>query len=89
MSIAAVAPVPLEPVLGVFERWLTLWVTLCIVAGIALGQVVPAPFRALAGLSIARVNLPVGVLIWLMIVPMLVRIDFGALHRVTAHSRGL
>jgi arsenite transporter len=89
MSGAAVARVAPQPALGPFERWLTLWVALCIVAGVALGQWVPAPFRALAGLVIARVNVPVGILIWLMIVPMLVRIDFGALHRVTAHARGI
>jgi arsenite transporter len=75
--------------LGVFERWLTLWVALCIVAGIALGQLAPAQFRALAGLEIAHVNVPVGILIWLMIVPMLVRIDFGAIHRVAVHARGI
>jgi ACR3 family arsenite transporter len=75
--------------MGAFERWLTLWVALCILAGIALGQLVPAPFRTLAALEVARVNVPVGFLIWLMIVPMLLRIDFGALGRVTAHARGI
>ncbi len=84
----AVAPAA-PPVLGVFERWLTLWVALCIVTGIALGQAAPAPFRALARVEIARVNVPVGILVWLMIVPMLMRIDFGALHRVAAHARGI
>ncbi len=85
---AAAAPSP-EPALGVFERWLTLWVALCIVAGIALGQFAPAPFRALAQAEFAHVNVPVGILIWLMIVPMLVKIDFAALHRVTTHARGI
>jgi arsenite transporter len=80
---------PSPTALGFFERWLTLWVALCIIAGIALGQIAPALFRALAGLEIARVNVPVGILIWLMIVPMLVRIDFGALHRVATHARGI
>jgi arsenite transporter len=75
--------------LGLFERWLTLWVALCIVSGIALGHLWPAPFAVLAALEIARVNLPVGLLIWLMIIPMLLRIDFGALHQVAAHWRGI
>jgi ACR3 family arsenite transporter len=75
--------------LGLFERWLTLWVVLCIIAGIALGQLWPAPFAALARMEIAKVNLPVGLLIWVMIIPMLLRIDFAALHQVTAHWRGI
>ncbi len=89
MTATIAASAPPKPALGVFERWLTLWVALCIVAGIALGQWAPAPFRALAKLEIARVNVPVGILIWLMIVPMMVRIDFGALHRVATHARGI
>ncbi len=72
-----------------FERWLTLWVFLCIVAGIALGQLFPGFFQAFGALEIARVNLPVGVLIWIMIIPMLIKIDFGALHQVRAHVRGI
>jgi arsenite transporter len=72
-----------------FERWLTLWVFLCIVAGVALGQFLPAPFQWLGGLEIARVNIPVGLLIWVMIIPMLLRIDFGALHEVRRHWRGI
>jgi ACR3 family arsenite transporter len=75
--------------MGFFERWLTLWVALCIVAGILLGQLVPAPVQALGRMSIAQVNVPVGVLIWVMIIPMLVRVDFGALHRVREHARGI
>ncbi len=75
--------------LGAFERFLSLWVALCIVAGVAAGQLAPAPFRALGTLDVAHVNLPVGVLIWAMIVPMLARIDFGALHEVRRHARGL
>jgi arsenite transporter len=75
--------------LGVFERWLSLWVALCIVAGIALGHLWPAPFAALSRMEIAQVNLPVGVLIWAMIIPMLLRIDFGALHQVAARWRGI
>ena len=76
MSAAVEAP---RPALGTFERYLTLWVALCIVVGIALGQIVPGVFRTLGSLQIARVNLPVGVLIWVMIVPMLLKVDFGAL----------
>ena len=78
-----------ETGIGFFERWLTLWVALCIVTGIALGQYYPAPFRFLGGLELARVNLPVGALIWVMIVPMLLRIDFGALDQVKSHWRGI
>jgi arsenite transporter len=77
------------PRLGTFERWLTLWVALSIVAGVALGQVFPAQVQALGRIEIARVNLPVGVLIWVMIIPMLLRIDFSALHQVAAHWRGI
>lgn len=72
-----------------FERYLTLWVALCIAAGIALGHAVPGAFRAIAALEIARVNLPVAALIWLMIIPMLLRIDFAALASVGRHWRGI
>jgi ACR3 family arsenite transporter len=75
--------------LGFFERYLTLWVALCIVAGIAVGQLAPGLSKALGRMEIAQVNLPVGVLIWAMIVPMLVKIDFGALHEVRRHARGI
>ena len=75
--------------MSLFERWLTLWVFLCIVAGILLGQLLPAPFQALGRMEVARVNLPVGLLIWVMIVPMLVKVDFGALHEVRCHVRGI
>src|SRR4029077_2056434 len=77
------------PGLGIFERYLTLWVALCIIAGIVLGQLVPAPFHALGQMNLAQVNIPVAVLIWLMIVPMLVKVDFGALHRVAEAWRGV
>ncbi|AJP47586.1 arsenic transporter [Rugosibacter aromaticivorans] len=73
----------------VFERYLTLWVALCIVTGIALGQGLPDVFRAIGQIELAQVNVPVGLLIWVMIVPMLIRIDFGALHQVKAHWRGI
>ncbi|MBK8070439.1 MAG: ACR3 family arsenite efflux transporter [Rhodanobacteraceae bacterium] len=72
-----------------FERYLTLWVALCIVAGIALGQVFPGVFQTLGGWEVAKVNLPVGMLIWVMIIPILLRIDFGALGQVRRHWRGI
>lgn len=75
--------------MSVFERYLTLWVALCIVVGIALGQGLPDVFRTIGQMEIAQVNVPVGLLIWVMIVPMLVKIDFGALHEVKAHWRGI
>lgn len=75
--------------LGTFERYLSVWVALCIVAGIVLGRLLPGPFQALGRANVAQVNLPVAALIWLMIVPMLLKIDFGALHRVTEHWRGI
>jgi len=75
--------------LGVFERYLTLWVALCIGAGIGLGHLLPGVFQTLGGLEVAEVNLPVAVLIWLMIVPMLLKLDFAALHQVREHWRGI
>jgi ACR3 family arsenite transporter len=75
--------------MSVFERWLTLWVALCIVAGVALGQLLPAPFQALGSMNVAQVNLPVGLLIWVMIIPMLLRIDFRTLSEVGKHWRGI
>ncbi|HWI14895.1 MAG TPA: arsenical-resistance protein, partial [Burkholderiales bacterium] len=73
----------------VFERYLSAWVFLCIVAGILLGQLLPDLFQAIGKMEIARVNLPVGILIWVMIVPMLMKVDFGALHEVRKHVRGI
>ncbi|MBI3069035.1 MAG: arsenical-resistance protein, partial [Betaproteobacteria bacterium] len=84
-AAAAAARLPL----GVFERWLTLWVLLCILSGVFFGRVFPEFFQALGKLEVARVNIPVGALIWVMIVPMLLRIDFGALHQVREHWRGI
>ena len=75
--------------MSVFERFLTVWVFLCIVIGIAAGQVAPGLFQALGRLEIAQVNLPVGLLIWVMIIPMLMKVDFGALHEVKQHARGI
>src|SRR5712675_233312 len=77
------------PALGTFERYLTVWVALCIIAGIVLGRLLPAPFQALGRMTAAEVNIPVAVLIWLMIVPMLLKVDFGALHRVAEQWRGI
>jgi ACR3 family arsenite transporter len=77
------------PAMGVFERFLTLWVALCIIAGIVLGQTMPAVFRAIGAATVAEVNLPVAVLVWLMIVPMLLKIDLGALGQVKDHWRGI
>jgi len=75
--------------LGFFERWLTVWVFLCIVIGIGLGQVLPGLFHAIGDMEVAKVNIPVGLLIWVMIIPMLMKIDFGALHEVRRHWRGI
>jgi arsenite transporter len=75
--------------MGLFERYLTLWVALCIVAGVALGHVLPGFFAAVATAEVAKVNLPVAALIWLMIVPMLLKIDFGSLGQVREHWRGV
>ncbi len=75
--------------MNVFERYLSVWVALCIVAGIAIGQWLPGPIQAIGRMEIARVNLPVGALIWVMIIPMLLKVDFGALHQVRQHWRGI
>jgi ACR3 family arsenite transporter len=75
--------------MGVFGRYLTVWVFLCIVAGVAAGRVAPGVFQAIGRMELARVNLPVGLLIWAMIVPMLVKVDFGALHEIRRHVRGI
>jgi ACR3 family arsenite transporter len=75
--------------MSVFERALTVWVFLCIVAGIVLGQLVPGPVQAIGRMEIAKVNLPVGLLIWVMIIPMLLKVDFGALAQVGRHWRGI
>ncbi len=80
---AAAAP------MGVFERFLTLWVFLCIISGIGLGQILPGLFQEIGRMEVARVNIPVGLLIWVMIIPMLVKIDFGALHQVKEHWKGI
>lgn len=75
--------------MSVFERYLTVWVFLCIVAGIALGQLFPSVSQAIGRMEIAHVNLPVGLLIWVMIIPMLVKVDFSALGEVRQHVKGI
>lgn len=75
--------------MNLFERYLTVWVFLCIVVGVALGQMFPQLFHFIGTLEVARVNLPVGLLIWVMIIPMLVRVDFGALGEVRKHAKGI
>ena len=77
------------PPISVFERYLSVWVLLCIVVGIALGQMAPGIFQAIGRMEVAQVNLPVGGLIWIMIVPMLLKVDFGALGQVKQHWRGI
>jgi ACR3 family arsenite transporter len=75
--------------MNMFERYLSVWVALCIIAGIALGHWFPAFFQAIGRMEIARVNIPVALLIWIMIIPMLLKIDFGALHQVREHWKGI
>jgi ACR3 family arsenite transporter len=75
--------------MSVFERYLTLWVFVCIVVGVIVGQVFPGAFQAIGRMEFAKVNLPVGLLIWVMIIPMLVKVDFTALHEVRQHVRGI
>ena len=75
--------------MSLFERYLTLWVALCIVVGIALGHFFPALFHAVGAAEVAHVNLPVAALIWLMIIPMLIKVDFGAIAQVREHWRGI
>jgi ACR3 family arsenite transporter len=77
------------PAMGIFERFLTLWVMLCIIVGIGLGQALPGVFHALGTATVAEVNLPVAVLVWLMIIPMLLKIDLAALGQVREHWRGM
>ncbi len=87
MSLAC--PGATRPRLSLFERGLSLWVILCIAGGIGLGQLAPTPIQWLGRLEVAQVNLPVGVLIWVMIIPMLMKIDFHALHQVRRHWKGI
>lgn len=77
------------PAIGFFERYLTIWVALCIVAGIVLGRAFPGFFQEIARFEVAQVNIPVGILIWVMIIPMLIKIDFGALSQIRSQWRGI
>jgi arsenite transporter len=88
VTTASLAP-SRKPAMSVFERFLTVWVALCIIAGIALGQMMPGVFHILGDATVAQVNLPVAVLVWLMIVPMLLKIDPAALREVGRHWRGI
>ncbi len=88
-ATALPAPASIPAPMSVFERYLTVWVFLCIVVGTALGQMLPGPFQAIGRIEIAKVNLPVGLLIWVMIIPMLLRVDFASLSQVRRHWRGI
>lgn len=87
-SETTISQVSVAP-MSVFERYLTVWVFLCIVVGIALGQFFPQVFRTIGQMEVAQVNLPVGLLIWVMIIPMLVKVDFSALGEVRQHVKGI
>jgi ACR3 family arsenite transporter len=91
MSSTALPPsATASAAMSVFERYLTVWVALCIVAGVALGRLLPGPVQAIGRMEVAQVNLPVGLLIWVMIIPMLLKIDFGAhCTEVRRHWRGI
>lgn len=88
MSTLAVEA-PIRPAISFFERYLSVWVTLCIVVGVALGHLFPGFFALVASAELARVNIPVAALIWLMIIPMLLKIDFGSLGSVKQHWKGV
>jgi ACR3 family arsenite transporter len=77
------------PGMGLFERYLTAWVVLCMIAGTALGHAFPAAFARLGAMEVARINLPVALLIWVMIIPMLLKVDFGSMRQVGRHWRGI
>jgi arsenite transporter len=85
-SVPAATP---KAAISTFERYLSVWVALCIVVGISLGAAVPPIFHAIAAAEVAKVNLPVALLIWLMIIPMLLKIDFGSMGNVGQHARGV
>ncbi len=89
MSDAATTAPGRAPSMGTFERYLTLWVALCIIVGIALGQTLPGVFHMLGTATVAEINLPVALLVWLMIIPMLLKIDLAALGQVKEHWRGI
>jgi ACR3 family arsenite transporter len=80
---------PVRASMSVFERYLSAWVFLCILAGVALGETLPGVFQVIGRLQVAQLNVPVGLLIWVMIIPMLMNVDFGALHEIRGHGRGI
>lgn len=86
---AAISNTATPPAMNLFARYLTLWVVLCIVAGIGLGHGFPAAFQALANVEVQRINLPVAGLVWLMIVPMLLKVDFSQLGATRQQVRGI
>ena len=88
-TTALPVPVSAPAPMSAFERYLTVWVLLCIVAGITLGKLFPGPFQGIGRMEFAQVNLPVGLLIWVMIVPMLLKVDFASLSQVSKHWRGI
>jgi arsenite transporter len=88
-AIATAAPSVNAPAMGTFERYLTLWVALCIVVGIALGRLIPGVFHMLGTAEVAHVNLPVAVLVWLMVIPMLLKIDLAVLGTIGTHWKGI
>ena len=75
--------------MSIFERYLSIWVAICIVVGILLGQLMPNAFQSIAQIQFAQVNLPVGFLIWVMIIPMLMKIDFATINQVKQHWKGI
>ena len=89
VQCAVTAKADAQAPMSLFERYLTFWVFLCILLGIAMGQFFPGVFQAIGAMEIAQVNLPVGLLIWVMVIPMLVKVDFGALGEVRQHIRGI
>lgn len=89
MSAESAVSAPAPPRISFFARYLSVWVALCIVVGIALGHLVPGVFEALAAAEIKHVNLPVAALVWLMIVPMLLKVDFAQLAGVRRQARGI
>src|SRR3984957_13698464 len=88
-AIATAVPSIKTPSMGLFERYLTLWVALCIVVGIALGRLIPGVFHRLGTAEVAHVNMPVAALVWLMVIPMLLKIDLAALGTVGGHWKGI
>ena len=89
MTALLIQPAASITPMSLFERYLTVWVFLCIVVGITLGQLFPGPFQAVGQMEVAQVNLPVGLLIWVMIIPMLLKVDFASLSQVRQHWRGI